>query len=336
MRRITASLATAALLFQPLAAFAFYETPGAVLQAVRFDASAKMFNAEVHGANGTTFISAWLKGQMQGTEYTDAKVNAQVTVDVVDTSSHMNGRFKGSVMILDGRLYAKLDTMQGTFEDEVILGTLGLQTKQWINFPVDADTVAQIQNAITQTGDLSKADDLYTMTRTPYQYGSSYTLTMNPADEEITSLQVKVDTDYKDAVQVSRLTFQGAAGDFAITGTAKAERMKTALSLTAPINTISFEMLMKHFEDLGNFEMFDTDVLPELDMDEEDWDEEWIEIDDEEDMPVDKQPAGHIESHPTLRRTLRENRSPEPVNRVDSGIARPSRRQIKTGNTNMK
>lgn len=146
MRRFSSALITVALLSQPLAAFAFYETPGAVLQAVRFDASAKIFSAEVHGNNGTTYISAWLKGQMEGAEYADAKVNAQVTVDVVDTNSHMNGRFKGSVMILDGQLYAKLDTMQGTFEDDVLLGTLALQTKQWINFPVDADTVAEIQN----------------------------------------------------------------------------------------------------------------------------------------------------------------------------------------------
>jgi hypothetical protein len=335
MRRLSSALVTFALIAQPLAVAAFYETPGAILQAVRFDASAKMFSAEVHGSNGTTYVSAWMNGKMEGTEYPEAKLSAQVTVDVADTESHMKGRFKGAIMILDGQLYAKLDSMEGTFEDDVLLGTVRLATKKWINFPVDADMVEEIQNAIHQTGDPAEADDHFTMVRTPYQYGSSYTLTMNPEDEEITSLQIKVDTDYKDAVQVSKVTFEGTAGDFAITGQAKAERMKTPLTLTAPADSVSFEWLMDHLSAINPDDIFNGSDAFEEDIwsEDEEGDDEWVDIEDDEDMPMDDEDnvPGQVESHPTLRRTIRENRSVSPVDRVHSGIKKPSRRMLKMG-----
>jgi hypothetical protein len=329
MRRLSSTLVTFALLSQPLSALALYETPGAVLQAVRFDASAKMFNAEVHGVDGTTYFSAWMNGKMEGVEYADAKVSAQVTVDIEDAESHMRGRFKGSVMILDGQLYAKLDSMEGTFEDETLLGTVRLATKKWINFPVDANTVAEIQNALSQTGDPSEADDLYTMTRTPYQYGSSYTLTARPgADIPMTSLEMKIDTDYKDVVQVSKLTFEGTTGDFAIHGQAKAERMKTALSLTAPTDSVGFEWLMNHLSSIDPDDIFNGSDA--LDFEDDVWSEEeegdeWTEIIEEEEEDV--APV----SHP---RRVRPSQEGQPIDRVNSGINRPSRRQIKTGNTN--
>lgn len=302
------------------------------MQAVQFDPSAKMISAEVHGVHGTMFISAWLKGQIEGVEYADAKINAQVTVDIEDTANHVKGRFKGSIMILDGLLYAKLDSMEGTFEDDVLLGTIRLATKKWINFPVDAATVADIQDAIRQSGDPSEADDRFTLARTPYQYGSSYTLTLkSDVDATIKNLEIKVDTDYKDVVQVSKLTFEGTAGDFAINGQAKAERMKTPLSFQAPVDAVSMDWLIQHLSSLNPETLFQGE---DLDFDS---DSSWNDFDAEDMHSIDETENVDIApSSASTRRRIRPSTNAEPVDRVDSGISRPSRRSLKMGNTNRK
>jgi hypothetical protein len=325
MRRLSSALVTFALVAQPLSAFAAYETPGAVLQAVRFDSSAKMISAEVHGTDGTLYVSAWLKGKTKGMEYADAKVDAQVTVDVEDTASHMKGRFKGSVRLVSGNLYAKLDSMEGTFEDDALLGTVHLMTKKWISIPVDEDTVMEIQDMLNQTGDPAEADNLYTMTRTPYQYGSSYTLTMKEGtDMPFSTLSMKIDTDYKDAVQVSQMNFEGMADDFTFNGQAKAERMKTALTVEVPADAVSFDWLMQHLGSIEPSSLFDGADVP---MNLED---DWIEINDEEDdiAPV---------ARPRTPRVRTPEKSSEPVDRVNPGVTKPSRRTLKMGgNTNRK
>lgn len=298
------------------------------MQAVQFDPSAKMISAEVHGVHGTMFISAWLKGQMEGMEYTDAKINAQVTVDVEDTANHVKGRFKGSIMILDGLLYAKLESMEGTFEDDVLLGTIRLATKKWINFPVDAATVADIQDAIRQNGDPAEADDRFTISRTPYQYGSTYTLTMkSDVNTAMQNMQIKVDTDYKDVVQVSKLTFKGTAGDFAINGQVKAERMKTPLSIQAPLDAVSMDWLLEHLSSLDSESLFQGEHL--------EFDPSGDSFDAEDMHSIDSIKSDVITpTTPSTQRRIRPSSTVKPVNRVNPGVSRPSRRSLKLGNTN--
>lgn len=316
MRRLSSALVTFALIAQPLSAFAFYETPGAVLQAVQFDASAKTITGEVHGNNGTMYVSAWLKGQMEGAEYADAKVSAQVTVDLEDAASHVKGRFKGAVMILDGQLYAKVDSVEGTFEDDALMGTMRFAVKKWISVPVDADTVAAIQNAITQTGDPAEADSKFSFHRTPYQYGSSYTLTMNQSEEDLTSLEIKVDTDYKDTVQVSKVTFEGMANGFTLNGQVKAEKMKYDLTLTAPVDIISIDMLMNHLGAIGS--SLDTEeLIPHFPMN-----------DSQQDVKQDAPPARTVRPRVQVQQSAS---SLDPIDRVHSRIKKPSRRLLKMG-----
>ncbi len=286
MRRILSSLATLALIAQPLSAFAVYETPGALLQAVRFDSSAKTFKAEVHGNSGTTYMSAWMNGAMQGVNVADAKVSAQMTIDMEDTVHHMKGRVKGSVMVLHGRFYAKLDSMEGTFEDDVMLGSIRFLTKKWIAFPAEEEMIDAIQEIINQTGDPSEADDLYTMTRVPYAYGNSYVLTVkNGADVPFPSMEIKIDTDYKDKVQVSQITIAGTADAFdrnsQFKGSIKTERMRTPFTLSAPADTISFDALMNHMSDIDPSDIFPAAENP-FDLEGDDWGD-----DEDDELPSD-------------------------------------------------
>ncbi len=336
MRRLLSAITSVSLLAAPLSAFAVYETPGAILQAVRFDASAKTFKAELHGNSGTAYVSAWMNGAMQGATVADSKVSAQMTIDMEDSLNHIKGRVKGSVMVLDGRFYAKLDSMEGTFEDDVMLGSIRFLTKKWIAFPAEEEMIDAIQEMINQTGDPSVADDLYTMTRVPYAYGNSYVLTVkNGADVPFPSMEIKIDTDYKDVVQVSQINIAGTAEAFArnssFKGSIKTERMRTPFNLSAPADTISFDALMNHVSDIDPSDIFPAAENP-FEVEGDDWsddeEDEWIQMMEEE------SDAPRVESHPTRRREIRESRTAEPIDRVSPGITRPSRRSLKTGNTN--
>lgn len=317
MRTLSSAILIISVVLQPLSAFAFYETPGQIMQAVQFDPSANMISAEIHGVNGTTFVSAWIKGQKEGMEYADTKLNVQVTVDVEDTAEHVKGRLKGSVILLNGLLYIKVDSLDGTFEDEVLLGTLHFAMKKWIQVPVDAETMEEIHDALHHMGDPLQADDRFTMTRVPYQYGSSYTLSLQPGSVEgMTRMDIKVDTDYKDAVQVSQMTAEGVVDDFTIHGKVKTERMKHAMSVSAPADAVSFDWLFEHFSSLSfnDTPAFDASSFDALDVND----------DIEQEVP----------SSSSSRRRTRPSIVVTPVDRVDSAIVRPSRRLLKMGNTN--
>jgi hypothetical protein len=142
------------------------------------------------------------------------------------------------------------------------------------------------------------------------------------------NLEIKVDTDYKDVVQVSKLTFEGTAGDFAIKGQAKAERMKTPLSFQAPLDAVSMDWLIQHLSSLNPETFFQGGDL------EFDSDSDWNGFDPEDVHSVDVIESEEVPASPSTRRRIRPSTNTEPVNRVDSGISRPSRRSLKLGNTN--
>ena len=334
MRRLSATLATAALLLQPLSAFAFYETPGAVLQAVQFDTSAKILKAELHGSKGTFFISAWVNGMMQGNSYPDARFSANITVDLEDAVSHLKGRFKGSVMLVDAQVFMKVDSIEGTFEDDALLGKVSVAIKQWINIPVDPEAAMQLQDIFMQTtGSPAMADELYTIEHIPYQYGNSYVLTLRPetidqlglgdmGSAAAQSMQIKVDTNYKDEVQVTQLTFDTSFDGFTMHGESKMEKMKTQMKVTAPATVVSFDMLLQHLSSIESSSFLDAeDLFPDFPMDMEEGNDDAGTA-----MPL-------RDFHPTRSRVRATQQAV--VHRVDPGITRPSRRLLRAGgNTN--
>lgn len=261
-------------------------------------------------APNETYVSIWANGSMQGINPSDMQLTTKATVDVV--SGDMKIRAKGEVMVVDGMIYLKLSSVDGSMSSDVATVSGKLVQHKWVKMPFDATGIDITQNpAFSLTdADLSNPENTFAMTSAVTSNGgTTYTLSLKPDAAAQLALAIRemlndtssvsddffpwrdlaegmhfemvVKTDSKDVFAGTTYTMstRGKQSSFELSGS---EKPTAALSLKAPTNAVSISELEM---------MFSSDVpsyLGEPMMDDESMDEESMEPTmDEEPMTWD-------------------------------------------------
>ncbi len=269
MRRLSIVLTTLFLL-SPLTASAAYTTPSEILDAMQ-TGTPHSFSATAHAASANKmYVSVWANGNLEGNDPTTIKFWTKATVDVV--SGDMKVRAKVELMMMDGVLYAKLNSLDGSMKN--IFASLSATFRQnvWLKMPLDTDASALLPEHayFLPTGDIYDADTIFNVTSVSNKKGTLSTLTLKPdaaadlalmirellqdteavsddffpwrALAESVQFEMTLQTDSRGAFVGSSYTMstKGANSSFALSGT---EKPTTALKLTAPSDAIGLEEL---------------------------------------------------------------------------------------------
>ena len=286
MRRLSIALATF-LSLSPLVASAAFMTPAALVAAIQ-NGAPRSFSLAAH-ANmpDNTYVSVWANGSMQGTNPMDMQMLTKTTVDLV--SGDFKIRAKGELMAVDGTLYVKLTSLDGSMTSDVATLTGNVRQHKWLKASMDMDMIEFAQNPVfSMSGDMTHADDTFNMTAN----GRTYTLTLKPDAAAKLALMIRellndtdsvsddffpwrdvaegmrfemvVKTDAKDAFSGSSysISTKGAGSAFTLTAT---EKPTAALNLKAPADAVTFDELVPLFgrsylEDSSEMMMEPADV----------------------------------------------------------------------------
>jgi hypothetical protein len=118
---------------------------------------------------------------MQGIDPSDMQLTTKATVDVV--SGDMKIRAKGEVMVVDGMIYLKLSSVDGSMSSDVATVSGKLVQHKWVKMPFDATGIDITQNpAFSLTdADLSNPENTFAMTSAVTSNGgTTYTLSLKP------------------------------------------------------------------------------------------------------------------------------------------------------------
>lgn len=123
----------------PLQMLAAFTSPSALFWAWTNSAQPKDFTAEVHVQlpSENVFLSAWMKGSQEGGFSMKADGMSDVTIDIVAPKEDVNARLKASLRSVDGNVYVKINSLTGTFDDELAQISAEFAGKQWIMLPKD-------------------------------------------------------------------------------------------------------------------------------------------------------------------------------------------------------
>ncbi len=266
MRRFLSSLLIAFFAFQPVVASAFFDTPAELSQGIRNDPTARTLEGQARGNAGTTYFSLWMKGAQQGMGWEDGSLDLHMTIDVDAPDQHLKMRLKTDIMLLEKTLYVRLNTIEGSVEDEMMLINLKMLQKKWIMIPLDQSgmpDLATLEEELQATAS-EMNNDLFSLERSPTAAGSHYSMRLTPETEqqlkdlffgatavhEETNFHGTVDTNMRDQFLSSKLylSFKTDDAEFVVQG--KSQRKNSPLTLTVPTQTITIDELMKYIDDM--------------------------------------------------------------------------------------
>ncbi len=293
MRRLSIAL-SALYLLSPLAASAAYLTPSALMAAIQGGAP-RSFSITAHAdAQGDTYVSVWANGTLQGTDATNMQMWTKTTVDVV--SGDFKVRAKGEMMVVEGMLYVKIASIDGSMKSEFATLSADFVQHKWLKTAFDVSALEVVENpafSLSET-DVMEADQTFNMETKAEKNGTSYTLTLKTDAAAQLALSIRemlqdtssvsddffpwralaegmqfemvVKTDAKDALLGSSysMSTKGAQSSFTLTGT---EKPAAALHLKAPADAMSIEEIGAMFsgEVPEYFEDSTTDMMePEM------------------------------------------------------------------------
>lgn len=179
MKRLSLILSAASLLYAPVA-FAAFEIPSDLLEALQSDASPRAINMEAHvkmngGDGNAMYLSLWAKGRTQG-RLADAKAELSITLDMAAPASDAAMRTKMRIRVADGRLYSVTDSMAGTMEGQEILAPfMANGIGKWTSAPMDHSLAEQYGLDLSDVF----GEDVLKMVRTQGKDGASYSVTMD-------------------------------------------------------------------------------------------------------------------------------------------------------------
>ncbi len=177
MRRSLLALGTTLLMLAPITASAAFTLPSELFQSLAQDTAASDFSLMMNGGSDGSYAAAWISGSQQGTDVESLQLTLKATIDFVEKGKTI--RVKGAVMIVNGTLYAKLDSISGTNEVLVKEASAGATLNQWFALPLDEGTVQSItgESMSSVTGiDLKQADSIFEMRHSNSANGTVYTL----------------------------------------------------------------------------------------------------------------------------------------------------------------
>lgn len=301
MKRLFSFVLALVFGLQPVFAFAAFETPSALLDAIRMDTAPRIIKGEVHANIETaTWVSVWFDAAQEGKNIETGKGNMKVTVDVVNTDENIKGRFKGEVRVVEQKLFIKLDTAEGTFENDNVLATAKVVLKKWVEVPLDHqehDVLGEVDDII----DSSFANEMFNLSHVQSAIAHSYTLTLKPevvqdiaADIQGGSadFSLKIDTNLSDIFQTGKVTVNFMSDTANVHGTATMQRSKTALNIAVPAGAVSMDDLYKSLPaamgmnpvdsvfglPISDGEMYgpsNDDWMDEEDTGDDQWTDEW-------------------------------------------------------------
>lgn len=179
MRRFTYSVTTIALLLTPFAASAAFVTPGELFSSLQTDA-AKSFALEVHASSQGTYVSVWASGTEQG-QSENIRLNMKATVDVVKDGMKM--RLKGDILMVDGSMYLKVSSLDGSLLNDVASVTAKVKQLQWVQLPLDElmlDGAMDTTMFSVSSTDPAMADSMFTVSSKAGNGGTLYSVSLQP------------------------------------------------------------------------------------------------------------------------------------------------------------
>lgn len=288
MRRLSIAL-SALYLLSPLAASAAYMTPSALMAAVQGGAP-RSFSIAAHAdAPDNMYVSVWANGTLQGTDPMTMQLSTKTTIDVV--SGDFKVRAKGEVMVVNGMLYVKIASIDGSMKSEFATLSANFVQNKWLKTEFDMSVLDIVENPAfsLSEADVMEADRTFNMATKAEKNGTTYTLTLNTdaaaqlalsiremlqdtssvsddffpwrALAEGMSFEMVVKTDAKDAFLGSTysMSTKGTMSAFRLTGT---EKPAAALNLKAPADAMSIEEIGAMFS--GEVPSYLEESTPEM------------------------------------------------------------------------
>jgi len=323
------------MLLQPAAAFAIYETPGALFEAIRLDESARSFGGEAHAHFETYYVSAWFSGSQQGnTDPMTAKAVMKTTVDFVDTASSIKVRFKGQMAMTEGSVFLKLDSIEGSYADPVFTMAFNAALHKWIEVPMKPELFEMAREHVREQSEIM--NELYDMVHTAINGGHKYELTFKPelVDTILSEFPmvsaagndrpflIKINTTNSDVFLAASVVagFGDDSANFRAQGTA--QKLANDLVVARPKDSMTVEELQAHVPAfMGGGLGLPSFPVPtdewEIPAGEEDdiWDDE--ELWDDEAQPVRTKP-----SRRELRR-IKDEGVEKPYSRIRTSATTP-------------
>lgn len=138
MRRFTAISIVAALLLSASPAWAFYETPSALLLALQSKGGPRLFSFQVNGnLEDELYFAAWVNGAHEGRTPQNTKAKANITFDLADSNTTLRMRFK--MLAYMENFYLKLEDTEVWGEGALSNFSLGFPEGHWLKMPLTDD-----------------------------------------------------------------------------------------------------------------------------------------------------------------------------------------------------
>jgi len=284
VRRFIAALAASAVLL-PNAAFAI-ATPAELMEAIGRGGEARDIKMELHGNDGSTYFSVWMRGTSEGQSIASAKANVNATVDVFENGSTLRSRLE--IVVADQTAYVRLTEVFNNPPKIPVPPTIAGLKGQWAKLPLNAAEVAQLGGTDLEIPTEAEAmgqemlNQLFTFERQGFSGGHVYYLSLQPdflsrlaqfitgtglVPAEISSeflsglpeigqaivVDVKVDTDKEGAFLFGRLRVAADLDGFSfkLLSESTARAPKDKVDVTVPTAAILLEDLMWGMDSSG-------------------------------------------------------------------------------------
>ncbi len=279
MKRISFAVA-ASLLLMPATTLAALSTPGELMTVMQDNSVPRSFSVTAHAMSDGTYVSVWANGAEQGTDPSTMTMTTKATVDIV--KGKLKIRAKAEIMAVNGMLYARLTSFDGTYQNAFASLSAMLKQQVWVSMPLDEAMLDEITggNGLHMTsGDPSQAEHMFQMQSKAGKNGTTvYTLSLTQ-DYAVTVAQLiremlndessssddffpwrqlaegmrfesTIVTDAKDAFISSAFSLSTASttSSLSITGTEK--RLGAALNVKAPAGALTMDQALASFSDL--------------------------------------------------------------------------------------
>jgi hypothetical protein len=272
MRRLISFAALSSLLLTPAAGLAAFDQPGQVLQAIRTQEQPRTFSSEVHGHKGDTYFAAWMSGSASAWNTpSQTKLWGKMTVDVVRGVFKLRGKLE--MIVTDGRVFVKLDSVDVSMADTVLAMSAELNQKKWVEVPMDDEMLKQWQDAasltpqntelvggaLEMTQTMNGANRIYKLSLQPEVMGQFKTMVsemfsgygMADLPDAIVEFGMTAEMTAGDAFVGSSAKIRVLSGDFEMTVTGNEKRLGTMAAVNIPADYLTSDQFEAYITSLG-------------------------------------------------------------------------------------
>lgn len=234
---IVAALTVISLL-SPVAVLAVFDSPSSIIQTIDRNPTPNMASVTVHGHAEKIWFSAWISGVREGLDPLTMKANFKATMDIDFGTGKI--RAKLEVRMKDGTMWARLESVEGNWDNEAFSSTLNFFQKKWIEFPLK-------DLEISEEDSYEFFDNFFTMERAGTHYElrlkrEMYREIMDSFPLALRSLraQIDIDTTNDDRIRKMQADMSAHGSDVAFTLTATMESTGS-VTVDAPDESVNFQ-----------------------------------------------------------------------------------------------